>query len=34
MTKEDLDQALSKDSLLGENHYAKLKNKITRKICN
>ena len=27
MTKEDLDQALSKDSLLGENHYAKLKNK-------
>jgi aspartate ammonia-lyase len=27
MTKEDLDQALSKDSLLGANHYAKLKNK-------
>jgi aspartate ammonia-lyase len=27
MTKEDLDQALSKDNLLGESHYAKLKNK-------
>jgi aspartate ammonia-lyase len=31
MTKEDLDQALSKDSLLGKNHYAKPKNKIFRK---
>jgi aspartate ammonia-lyase len=27
MTKEDLDQVLSKDNLLGESHYAKLKNK-------
>ena len=26
MTKEDLDQALSKDNLLGENHYTKPKN--------
>jgi aspartate ammonia-lyase len=27
MTKEDLDQALSKDNLLGENQQAKLRNK-------